>query len=149
MQKFKVPSNPEVIAAEIKFDYSYLYTGWDTYGGITGLELVIRADDKLSGSSYNELPERAAGSESGTPADRWKKIATLHPMDTVVADFDEFHANGESSFTIEGYAAPGTEIEVRVGFGYPAGTKKGLNGCYHYAEFILKKITVNYYKTAN
>ena len=148
LQKFTVPANPEIIAAEVKFEYSYLYTGWDTYGGITALDLVVRADNKINSSLYNELPDGPLV-EQGSNSDRWKKIATLYPLDTIDAEFGEFHAIVASSFTIEGYVTPGTVFEVKVGFGYPLGTKRGINGCYHYAEFILKKITVNYYKTAN
>lgn len=148
LQKFTVPSDPEIIAAEVKFEYDYLYTSWDTYGGITGLDLVVRADQKFNSAPYNNLPDGPLV-EPGSNSDRWKKIATLYPLDTIDADFGEFHANGESSFTIEGYVTPGSVFEVKVGFGYPTNTNRGMYGCYHYAEFILKKITVNYYKTLN
>ena len=118
LQKFTVPANPEIIAAEVKFEYSYLYTGWDAYGGITALDLVVKADTKINSSSYNELPDGPLV-EPGSNPDRWKKMATLYPLDTIDAEFGEFHANGESSFTIEGYVTPGSQFEVRVGFGYP------------------------------
>jgi hypothetical protein len=147
LQAFTVPSNPEIIAAEVKFEYSFFYTGWDTYGARTGMDLVVKADNKLNGSSYNELP--VYDFPYSTQNVRWKKAATLYPADTITSDFGEFHATADSSFTIEGYVTPGSAITLQFGFGFPIETVRGLNGSYHYAEFILKKITITYYKTAN
>jgi hypothetical protein len=148
LEKFTVPNNNEIIAAEITVDYEYLYTGWDTYSSITGLDMVFRVDDKFFSSEYNSLPV-FVNSPFTPPLDRWKKMATLYPLDTIDTEFGEFHAEGQSSFTVRGYVAPGSEFEVRAGFGFPFGTHRGMFGCYHYAEFKLKKITVKYLKTMN
>jgi len=143
-QQFTVPNNPEIIAAEINFEYDYIYTGWDTYGGITGIDMVIHANDKLNSQSFNEMPDAL----TTIPASMgpWKKLETIYPIDSINASFGEFHANGSSSFKLEGYVTPGTTIEVKIGIGYPSRTKRGMYGCYHYGEMKLKKITVKYYK---
>ncbi|HEV7779665.1 MAG TPA: hypothetical protein VGO58_00285, partial [Chitinophagaceae bacterium] len=69
--------------------------------------------------------------------------------DTIDTEFGEFHSSGNSSFSLEGYVIPGTAIDLRLGLGFIKNTVRGLNGSYHYAEFILKKITVKYFKSAN
>jgi hypothetical protein len=147
-QQFTVPNNPEIIAAEISFEYDYLYTGWDTYGAITGIDMIVHVNDKLSSQAFNEMPD----ANLPVPASFgiWKKMSTIFSLDTVEASFGEFHANGSSTFKLEGYVTPGTTIEVKMGIGYPSGTKRGMYGCYHYGEMKLKKITVKYFKsTAN
>jgi len=143
-QQFKVPNNPEIIAAEINFEYDYLYTGWDTYGAITGIDMVVQANNKLNSQSFNEMPDYSLSDYGSLGI--WKKMATIYSLDSVDASFGEFHANGSSSFKLEGYVTPGTTIEIKIGIGYPSGTKRGMYGCYHYGEMKLKRITVKYYK---
>jgi hypothetical protein len=139
-----VPSDPLIVAAEVKFEYSYIYTGWDTYGARLGIDMIVQAKN-LNGSAYNALP----GYDSSYSSYDWKYAATLYPAVTIDTEFGEFHSSGNSSFSLEGYVIPGTAIDLRLGLGFIKNTVRGLNGSYHYAEFILKKITVKYFKSAN
>jgi hypothetical protein len=145
-KKIKFTNNPEVLAAKIQFHYSFDYTGWDTYGAKTAINLILRtSNNNFNSSAYDELPPP---SPFHALNDRWKVIANLLPIDSVTTDFDEIHLAADSVFSIEGYITPGSETDFMFGFAYPQGTNRGLNGCYHYGEFILKKITVTYYKSA-
>jgi hypothetical protein len=150
-QSFTVPTNPAIIAAEVKFEYSYFYTGWDTYGANVGMDLAIEANDKITGPEYNALPEYVSpNGVSASSTHRWKLIAELYPFTTIVNDFTEFHSEGNNeSFTFGGYVTPGSTFNLKMVMGFKKNTTRGLNGSYHYAEFILKKITVKYFKTAN
>jgi len=65
-------------------------------------------------------------------------------LDTSKTTLVEKHASVDSSFTLEGYVTPGSELQFRVGYGYLADSWKGINGCYHYGEFILKRITITW-----
>jgi hypothetical protein len=148
-QNFTVPSNPAIIAAEIKLEYSFIYDGWDSYGARLGMDLVLNIKN-ISGTDYNNLPDYyLQNTNYGAYNTNHKHIATLYPSDTIETDFGEFHAAADTSFTVSGYVTPGTVIELVMGAGYDKYTVRGLNGSYHYAEFILKKISVHYYKTAN
>jgi len=145
LEKIKVPSDPYILAAQIKFDYSFDYTGWDTYGAKTAIDLVVKASDNFNSATYKELPNGPVVFSNFA----YKKAGVLLLLDSIITDFGELHASANASFTMEGYVTPGTDIELHFGFSFPVGTNKGLNGCYHYGEFILKKITVSYYKSAN
>src|SRR5690606_26456318 len=144
-EKVTVPSDPQIIAARVKFDYSFAYDAWDSYGAKSAIDLLVRAGINFNSTAYNGLPDVYGG---GAPTDRWKKLATLMPLDSVMTDYGEFHATADSSVTIEGYVTPGSDVDFRFGFGFPKGTHKGVTGNYHYAEFVLKKITVTYYKSS-
>jgi len=140
-----IPSDPQIIAAKVTFDYTFDYDAWDSYQAQSEVELLVRASENFKSDAYNELPDAPGGVN---PLGRWKKLATLMPRDSVTSAYGEFHAAANGSATIEGYVTPGSEVELRFGFGFPPGTHRGLTGNYHYAEFFLKKITVTYYKTA-
>lgn len=147
-ETIEVPSNPKILGAQIKFDYSFNYTGWDSYGAKTGIDLIMRAPENFNSTAFNQLADVTA-SPYTPPATRWKHIGVLMPLDSVTTDFDEFHASGNGTYTIEGYITPGSNIEFRFGFAFPKGTNKGLTGCYHYGEFRLKKISVTYFTSSN
>ncbi len=148
-QNFTVPTNPAIIAAEIKLEYSFIYDGWDSYGARLGMDLLLEVKN-ISGTDYINLPDYTL-TNTNTPSYnvKHKHIATLYPSDTIDTDFGEFHAAVDTSFTISGYVTPGSVIELILGAGFDKNTVRGLNGSYHFAEFILKKITIHYYKTAN
>jgi hypothetical protein len=151
LQKFTVPDNPEIIAAEITVNYSYLYTGWDTYGAILGMDVAINANSEFTGPDYAALPIYVSpfGENPNNTNHRWKLVSTLLPTDTINSDFEEFHIeNSNESFTIRGYVTPGKTIDLSFVMGFQLHAKRGINGSYHYAEFIVKKITVNYFKAA-
>lgn len=151
-QSFKVPDDPEIIAADVKFEYSYFYTGWDTYGAILGMDVALEINNELNGPDYNALPVCVVPSWliPANAENRWKLIANLYPTDTIESDFGEFHGeDNHESFSIGGYVTPGKTVDVKLVMGFRKGAKRGINGSYHYAEFILKKITVTYYKSGN
>lgn len=161
-QTFTVPNNPAILAAEIKIEYSYLYTAWDTYGGTTGLELYVRSNDKFISPDLKSLPASDRGGYPFTPSyitsgsgydvvnqnnDTMRVMSIIHPMDTIKTEIGEWHNQEENgSYTMSGYVYPGSTIKLDFGIGYMLKTYRGLNGNYHYLEFRLKKITINYFK---
>lgn len=148
-QKITVPANPEIVAAEIKFDYAYLYTGWDTYGAVLGMDVALKINEEFNGSDYNALPVYDSPYGSSSTNHRWKLVSDLYPTDTITSDFGEFHCeSANESFSIRGYVTPGKTIDLQFLMGFRMHAKRGINGSYHFAEFKLKKITVNYFKAA-
>ncbi|MBK6826193.1 MAG: hypothetical protein IPG86_04700 [Chitinophagaceae bacterium] len=151
IQKIIVPENPEIVAAEITLNYSYLYTGWDSFGAILGMDIALNASSEFTGPDYAALPIYVSpnGENPNNTNHRWKLVSTLLPTDTINSDFEEFHIeNSNESFTIRGYVTPGKMIDLSFVMGFQLYAKRGINGSYHYAEFIVKKITVNYFKAA-
>jgi len=165
-QSFKVPSNPEILAAEIRFEYSFLYTAWDTYGGITGVELLVRGGQNFvsadlknlsaaDGSDWNHQPYYVGNPTDYSiynyaEGDSFKVAKVLYPRDTVSTNIQEFHAQDDNgTFVMRGYVIPGSTLMFNFGPGFMLNTRRGLNGNHHYLEFRLKKITVTYLKSAN
>ena len=138
---FRVPSDPQIMAMVLRFDYSYMYTGWDTYGAILGMDLVIEANEKYAGPFNLGIPYDYPLSTSH----RWKLASHIFPADTVTSDVQSFNRNGDKVFKVVGFVTPGTTIDVKFGVGFRKSAQLGANGSYHYVEFILKKITAEYY----
>jgi len=146
-QSFVVPSDPAIIAAEIKFEYSFSYTGWDTYGAVTGIDLAVATNNQLSGTAINELYEYEENAGYNNTGMQYRKAAVLMAPDTLTSDFGEYHAQeNNGSFILSGYVTPGATIDLKLGLGHINGAHGGLNGFYNYTEFRLKKITVRYFK---
>lgn len=143
LQNVKVPPDPTIVAAEIKLEYSYLYTGWDTYGSIRGLCTLIR----LQGTQ--ELPDNPMpvfNYQTGSYFPPYLVEKEIQPMDSIETDFDDFTASGTDSLTLQRYITPGQNFTIEYGLAFPYYTVRGNNGCYHYAEMKLKKITIRYMK---
>jgi hypothetical protein len=138
-----VPDNPLVVAAEIKFEYSYLYTGWDTHGSVRALKAVVRTqglqDEQYVGMDTLKFP-------SGSVFPPYRVALDIQPMDSIEVAFDDFIVSGSDSLVLQRYVTPGETFLIEFGLGFPNGTRRGVNGCYHYAEMILKKITIRYFK---
>jgi hypothetical protein len=143
-QQVTVPSNPAIVAAEIKIEYSYMYTGWDTYGGIRGLQTLLRTNGLAEQLQDNPMP--VFDWQTGSSFPPYLVAGTICPRDTVETEFGEFVHSGSDSVIVQRYAIPGSQFTVEYGLVFPFDTKKGAYGCYHYAEMILKKITIHYLK---
>ncbi len=152
-----VPNNPEIIKARIVLEYSFMYTGWDTYGANTAMELMLRTSNRIVSTQVNDLPNSTLikpdfvyppGTVIDTPTDGWKTAGILLPPVSVTTDVQEIGARKNGTISFEGFVTPGSNFDVDLGVGYPPGTNKGLHGCYHYCEFQLKKMTVTYLKSS-
>ena len=144
--EFTVPNNPAIVAAEISFEYSYQYTGWDTYGAVRGLNTMLRVNGPPD-PSENNLPQ--FNFEGGAYFPPYRIAGTIWPMDTVTTEFDDFVTSGTDSLTLLRYLTPGQQYSLEYGIYFPYHTSAGANGSYHYAEMILKKIRVRYLKAQN
>ena len=150
-----VPDNPEIVKATVVMEYSFLYTGWDTYGANTAVELMLRTNNKIISRQVNDLPNSTlikptytypVGTTIATPTDGWKTAGILLPPVAVTTDVQEIATRKNGTISFEGYVTPGSNFEVYLGIGYPPATNKGLHGCYHYSEFLLKKMTITFLK---
>lgn len=138
-QKIKVPNNPKILSASIRFEYEIDYSGWDGNLAINEIELDIQASNNFNSTTYKDLPIGLHLLTSDL-----KKIKTLYARDTVTADFKEIHIKNSGSYTMEGYVVPGSEIDLTFGFVYANKTYKGWFGSYHYGEIKLNRIIVTY-----
>lgn len=142
-----VPEDPTIIAARIKFDYSFFYTGWDTHGASNSIQLVCGFPRN------NQFHSEALMNSTDTlltklPCQqRICIMEELMPADSIAGEFGEVHINKQGSYTIDGYTKPGSHLYFYVGFGYAKGSHYGMNGHYLYGEFKVKKVTVTYYKS--
>lgn len=152
-----VPNNPEIIKAKIVLEYSFMYTGWDTYGANTAMELMLRTGNRFVSTQVNDLPNSSlikpdfvypSGTLITTPTDGWKTAGIMLPPVSVTTDVQEIGARKNGTISFEGFVTPGSNFDVHLGIGYPPGTNKGLHGCYHYCEFLLKKMTVTFLKSS-
>jgi hypothetical protein len=152
-QDFTVPSDPTILAAKITIDYSFFFTGWDTYPADLGVGLFLNVSPNFNSAYVNQLP----GYMSMLGLNTWKDLGDLVPRKAVptLGEVAEFHADVDSSFTATGYVSPGSVLTFRMGTGYIQRTsgqqtfysQRGMHGTYHYGEFIIRKITINYLKT--
>jgi hypothetical protein len=140
-EKIKIPNNPLYVAARIEIEYSYLYTGWDTYGAYFQPMVGLFVSDNFRSVEFSNLP-------GFMYEQRWKQIALADYRFQIWenASIKDFMFSKDTSFQIEGYITPGSEITIKAGFGMTSGNSIGNYGSYHYAEFQLKKIIVTYLK---
>lgn len=144
--EFTIPNNPAIVAAEISFEYSYQYTGWDTYGAVRGLNMMARIEGPPD-PTENNLPQ--FNFEGGAYFPPYRIAGTIWPRDTVTTEFDDFVTSGSDSLTLLRYVTPGQTFTVEYGIYFPYHTNAGAQGSYQYAEMILKKIKVRYLKAQN
>ena len=140
-QKIRIPANPEYVAARIKVEYSCLYTGWDSGPSSFQPLIGISVSDNFRSAALDSLPTLY-------PISYWKiaAIPGSRFINLTPETIKDFRFSAESSFELEGYVIPGSEIEINVGYGMDSGAFMGLYGSYHYGEFTLKQITVTYVK---
>lgn len=143
-----VPDNPSIIAARVEFEYSFYYTGWDTYGASNGIQLVLGPS-----KNFNSPPLKASTDTAAfllgynISATRFNIMDILLPWDSISGEIAEVHVTKEGSITVEGYVKPKETIDFAIGAGYMQGSVYGINGHYLYGEFRLKKATITYLKT--
>lgn len=142
--QFTVPNNPGIVAAEITFEFSYQYTGWDTYGSIYGLQLLLRTSPLPDQTENNPMP--VFEFKGGAHFPPFRIAGTIMPLDTITTEFGEFACSGTDSSTVHRYVVPGATFSTEFGLVFPYDTKKGWYNNYHYAEMKLKRITVRYLK---
>lgn len=144
----KVPNDPSIIAAQVHFEYSFFYTGWDTYGASNGMQLVFGPSKNFISPGLNGLTDTAVfASGYNIPPIRFTIMETLLPWDSVSTEIKEVHASREGSFSITGYVKPNETVDFAIGAGYMHGSVYGINGHYLYGEFRLKKATITYLKS--
>ncbi len=141
-QKITVPSDPLITYAKVRFYFSFYHTGWDTYYAQVQFYLALKASANFICYDYNQMES------AGYPMENWKTPFKLAPNlsctdFTVVTDFNRIL---DSSFAIEGYVTPGSDLNFIIGPCHRSNNYVGNSGSYHYSEFILKKITVTYLK---
>ena len=146
----KVPDDPSIIAARVKIEYSFYYTGWDTYGSNNGIELIFGPDKKFRSPVLDAAVDSFAYSPGHNFCNcKYTVIDILKPMDSITTSIQEVHASKEGSFTVDGYVKPNDQLDFNIGAGYMRGSVYGFNGQYLYGEFRLKKATITWLKTAN
>lgn len=143
-QQVNVPSEPTIVAVEMKLEYSYQYTGWDTYGSVRGLSTFIRFPGLQELHEGNPFP--VFDHIGGTFFPDYRVGSVLMPIDSVETQFEDFLVAGNDSLVAQRYVTPGQVFDIEFGLFFPYETQRGNNGCYHYAEMILKKITIRYLK---
>jgi hypothetical protein len=76
----------------------------------------------------------------------WRRLQTLINAKAVSSELQEFNSECEHFVFIFSKlgVTPGTTYKVKLGIGYPKGSRLGAHGNYHYGEFVLKKITAAY-----
>jgi hypothetical protein len=164
---FTVPSNPEIIEAEVRIEYSYLFAGWDTYGGCNGVELVVRANKEFVSPELKSLPLANQshgypatysggnqpgynGNGNGGAADSFRVVSIIIPRDTVTTDIQDWSAEENNGvFTVRGHVYPGNHVKFNFGIGYMVNTARGPNGSYHYLECRVKKVIVTFLKAGD
>lgn len=146
----KVPNDPSIIAAQVHFEYSFYYTGWDTYGASNGMQLVFGPSKNFISQGLNGLIDTAVFASSyNIPPVRFTIMETLLPWDSVSTEIQEVHASREGGFSITGYVKPNETVDFAIGVGYMHDSVYGINGHYLYGEFRLKKATITYLKSLN
>jgi len=139
---FTVPSNPRIMAVFLSFDFSLFFTGWDTYGGIVGADVIVEGSDNLGGDIKTKLSQYDPSPKSRS---NWRKVISIIPTDTVTTEFQTYHVDIDHFyFMATGLVTPGSTFTLKFGVGNPKNARLGANGNYHYGEFILKNITVGY-----
>ncbi len=142
-QEITIPSNPLIVAAEIKLEFSYLYTGWDTYGSVRALYTLLRTQglEDVQNSAWPEFDFK-----TGSYFPPFRITGAIQPLDSIQTDFDDFIISGSDSIVMHRYILPGAKFNLEFGLGIPYDTRRGEIGCYHYAEMTLKRITIKYLK---
>lgn len=143
-QTIQVPTNPVIVAARVKFYYSYFYTGWDTEEGFFFNSLRIIASSGFNSPAYNDLPLNRQTTEPKV----WRTITSSN----YAQFFEEIHDYSkkmDTSFQIEGYVVPGSTLDFKVGIVHDPGGYTGHFGAYHYAEYYLKKIEIIFLKAGD
>jgi len=144
MEKIRIPSDPDIVAARVEFQYSFHFTGWDTKDAHFRIGLVLQCVEFTS-VPFLDLPPLV---EMNMPPDnKWRRVSELTPEINIDEDAREFTYDVDTSFVIEGNVVPGRDMIFRIGVGYRQGDIEGIYTCYHYGEFRLKKIKVSYMKT--
>ena len=144
----KVPNDPAIIAAQVTFEYSFYYTGWDTYGASNGIQLVLGPSKNFISQALNNLVDTAVFEAAyNIPPVQFKVIGTLLAWDSISSEIEEVHADKAGSISITGYVKPNETVNFAIGAGYMHGSVYGINGHYLYGEFRLKKATISYFKT--
>ncbi len=144
----KVPDNPQIIAARVTFDYSFFYTGWDTYGAKNGMELVFGANKYFRSPTLDAWTDTAVFNPGiNLPKTKYCILDIFLPLDSITVNFAEVHAQKAGSFTVEGLVKPNEYLSFNVGAGYMKGSVYGLNGHYLYGEFRLTKATITFLKS--
>jgi hypothetical protein len=144
------PADPGIIAARIRFEYSFFYTGWDTHGAHGGIHLVFgtRRNNEFNSEALTAWTDTTVFAPGNyVESAKFCIIDQLLPSDSIAGEFGELHADKEGSFTFDGYIKPNAHLLFYMGFGYDAGSEYGINGHYLYGEFRIKKVTVTYYKS--
>jgi hypothetical protein len=145
--KITVPDDPTIIAARIRFEYSFFYTGWDTHGANNSIQLVFGG---LRSNDFHSEAMMASTDTLFTDIPCQPRICIMEelmPADSIEGEFGEVHVNKQGSHTIDGYTKPKAQLQFYIGFGYSKGSNYGMNGHYLYGEFRVKKVTVTYYKS--
>jgi hypothetical protein len=143
-QTINVPANPVIVAVRLKFYYSYFLTGWDSEVGMLGTSIRISAGSGFNSPAYNNMTINNQTPELMN----WR---TINGSD-YYQGFQEMHdytQTKDTSFEIEGYVVPGTTLDFKFGIVHYPGSYTGDFGAYHYGEYQLKKIEVNFLKAGN
>ncbi len=145
----KVPNDPDIIAAQVHFEYSFYYTGWDTYGASNGMQLVFGPSKNFISQALNSSTDTAVFAAGyNIPPVRFTILGIMLPWDSISTEIKEMHADQEGAFSITGYVKPNETVDFAIGVGYMHGSVYGINGHYLYGEFRLKKATITYLKTS-
>ena len=139
-QSVKVPADPTIVEARVKFYYTYFSTGWDTESGVMNTGLVINTSSNYISPAYNNFATYNGGPNMAD----WKKIVVVGSER--FENLRDYSITKDSTFTIIGNVTPGSTIDFKLGMCFkPYSCRVGSFGAYHYTEFILSKIEVSYY----
>lgn len=140
-QSVKVPDNPSIVRAQVRFYYTYFSTGWDTETGNLSTDLVINASANFVSPAYNQLASR----NNPPPMANWKQITPVaRESFQSLRDYSDIK---DSSYIIAGNVTPGSTIDFKFGMSFtPYNNRVGNFGAYHYREYTLTKIVVSYFK---
>ncbi len=139
-----VPDDPQILSVFMNIQYSYFTTGWDTEGASIAPILAYWVDG-LNSVTYQNKPESDIPIVAAS-GQRFKVFKTFFTKQFDVTG-QYTHESQNASFGFGGNVTPGRKIILRVAFGYEAeGNHTGDFGAYHYGEFELKQIKLQYSK---
>ncbi len=146
----KVPDNVQIIAARVKFEYSFFFTGWDTYGSKCGLQMVVGANKDFRSTTLDNWTDTTIFSSSANYMKvKYCVIDVFMPFDSITTNYGELHAEKQGEFTVDGLVKPNDNLQFNIGAGFMEGSQFGVYGHYLYGEVKLKKVTVTFLKTLN
>jgi hypothetical protein len=143
-QTINVPANPVIVAVRLKFYYSYFLTGWDSQAGMLGTSIRISAGSGFNSPAYNDMTIN-----NQTPELMNWRTLDWSDYDQGFQEMHDYTQTKDTSFEIEGYVVPGTTLDFKFGIVHYPGSYTGDFGAYHYGEYHLKKIEVNFLKAGN